>query len=186
MFHLDKYGNCYDNEPHVLMNISRTAIYLVTLSLVFLWCLGIAAAPLGTSLLGENVGSSALYAFYSKICHQMESRSFHIGGEKCGVCIRCTAIYGSFLLGLALYPLIRKFSTTSVPHRVWFVVAVAPMIFDVALSVLGIHTSTWLTRTLAGAVFGLAMPWFLMPSLLDAVIQLQLRRKIGVKNTVSH
>ena len=59
-----------------------------------LWCLAILAAPL--------LGSFPLYAFFSFICHQLPDRSWHLGGEPLGVCIRCTAISFGFLFGLLL------------------------------------------------------------------------------------
>jgi hypothetical protein len=41
-----------------------------------------------------------LYSFFSSICHQAPTRSWHIHGEPLAVCIRCAAISLGFLTGL--------------------------------------------------------------------------------------
>jgi uncharacterized membrane protein len=56
------------------------------------WCLAIVAAPL--------FHLTPIYLFFSAICHQLPSRSWHFHGEPLAVCIRCTAIYWGFLAGL--------------------------------------------------------------------------------------
>ena len=48
------------------------------------WCLAIVAAPV------FQLGS--VYLFFSTICHQLPSRSWHIHQGQLGLCIRCTAI----------------------------------------------------------------------------------------------
>jgi uncharacterized membrane protein len=57
-----------------------------------LWCLAILAAPV--------FGPHWLYAFFSKICHQDLSRSWHLFGRQLPVCIRCASIYFAFTLSL--------------------------------------------------------------------------------------
>ena len=73
-----------------------------------IWCLAILAAPL--------LHSPTLYVFFSIICHQIPSRSWHLAGEPLGVCIRCTAISFGFLAGLLLMDR---------PHVRWFTWALA-------------------------------------------------------------
>jgi len=74
--------------------IVRGKTYLALLAGSTLWCLSIIAAPL--------VGASALYQFFSLICHQDPGRSWHILGEPLPVCIRCASIYFGFLASLWL------------------------------------------------------------------------------------
>jgi uncharacterized membrane protein len=50
-----------------------------------LWCLALIAAPL--------FHLPWIYEFFSRICHQDPSRSWHVAGEPLAVCIRCTSIY---------------------------------------------------------------------------------------------
>jgi len=57
-----------------------------------LWCLAIVAAPL--------FHLPWIYDFFSRICHQDPSRSWHVAGEPLAVCIRCTSIYFAFAAAL--------------------------------------------------------------------------------------
>lgn len=55
------------------------------------WCLAIVAAP--------YFHSGPIYLFFSTICHQLPTRSWHFQGEQLGLCIRCTSISLGFLAG---------------------------------------------------------------------------------------
>jgi uncharacterized membrane protein len=57
-----------------------------------LWCLSILAAP--------ALGLPSVYSFFSVICHQEPTRSWHLFGESLPVCIRCTSIYFAFAASL--------------------------------------------------------------------------------------
>ncbi len=145
--------------------------YLIWLLLVAIWCGGIVLAPaLSTKLPGV---SSFLYSFYSPICHQIDARSFHLSGEKIGVCSRCSSIYFGFLFSLALYPFFRKLQAPESPKRQWIALAVLPMIIDVFVNFTGIHESTLLTRAITGLLFGLILPFYLIPPLLEGITQLR-------------
>ena len=58
-----------------------------------LWCLIILA--------GAIFQVPAIYAFFSRICHQDPARSFHIAGTALPVCIRCSSVYLGFFLGVS-------------------------------------------------------------------------------------
>ncbi len=62
-------------------------IYAIILVVAIIWCFGIILAPEWAGA-GDFRGevSSFLYVFYSKSCHQLDYRSFHIAGYKLGVC----------------------------------------------------------------------------------------------------
>lgn len=146
-------------------------IYLVLLLLVAAWCAGFFLAP---SLSGSVPGvSSLLYACYEPVCHQIDGRSFHLEGEKLAVCARCTSIYVGFFFALMIYPFFRKLSEQSVPSRMWILLAVVPMALDVTLNFFGLHASTLLTRAFSGGLFGLMLPWYIVPVLIEAVSQLR-------------
>jgi uncharacterized membrane protein len=59
-----------------------------------LWCVSIIAAPV--------FGLNSVYSFFSGICHQDPTRSWHVAGEPLAVCIRCTSIYFAFAASLWL------------------------------------------------------------------------------------
>ena len=122
------------------------------------WCTAIAATPLLAAAGIWGVRCSALlYDFFSRVCHQIDSRSYHLAGHKCAVCIRCAAIYWSFLLGALFH---RRLSATRVgriPPSVILPLSLLPMGIDVLLSTFGIHGSNDTTRLATGLVFGFAL-----------------------------
>ncbi len=155
------------------MNIPKR-IYTVFISAVALWCLLILAAPLlrsSGSSAGEAV-SNILYAGFSRICHQLDSRSFHLLGAKFGVCVRCTSIYFSFFVGVALYPFLRRLASGSVPSLGWMILAVGPMVVDVLLNDLGIMSSTEISRIVTGSISGFVFAFFVVPVFVEATAHL--------------
>ncbi len=145
-------------------------IYSVFLLSVAVWCVSILLAPALRSIggWGHDI-SDVLYGGFSTVCHQMESRSLHIAGQQFGVCARCSAIYFAFFAGLLLYPAVRRLGDGRVPSRTWLAVALLPMVIDVALHYSGIHASALWTRLLTGTLAGFALPFFILPTLIDAV-----------------
>lgn len=161
------------------MDTSRR-IYVAILASVTLWCLSIIGAPiLGT--LGGHPGefvAGLLYAGFSRICHQLDTRSLHILGLKLGVCIRCTSIYFSFLAGTALYPVMRSLKVLRLPRQAWLVIAVVPMAIDAALNDLGILPSTEASRVVTGSLAGFVFAFFIVPLLLEALPQILTHRTL--------
>ncbi len=149
-------------------------VYSVLLAGTLLWCGAIIAAPLLHNGPWDGL-SSFLYQFFHPICNQLDSHSFHIAGEKTAVCIRCTSIYFSFLACLIAYPLFRSLTNRVGAGRRWLAVAVAPMVVDVALSLLNIHQSTSLTRFLTGSFFGIIAVFIVVPTIVDATSELMTR-----------
>jgi uncharacterized membrane protein len=168
---LDKDTNTCDNDSGVLLMELFKRIYRILLALVALWCGGMLLAPLLTSTLPGV--SAFLYSFYSPVCHQIDGRSFHLFGEKAGVCSRCFAIYWGFLVSLLAYPFLRQLHSAALPHRGWIALAILPMALDVCLNFAGFHQSTLVTRGITGLLFGLTMPFYLLPPLLEGIAQLR-------------
>ena len=148
--------------------------YLVLLLATSVWCLGLIAAPLLRSA-GETMVSGTLYALYSRICHQLPERSFSMFGEHAGVCVRCFAIYYSFLLSLSLLPFLKRLDHLRIPTPKLFVAVLVPMVLDALLNDTGVHLSTTFTRVLTGLLLGVVLPWFVVPSFLEAISQLRQR-----------
>jgi uncharacterized membrane protein len=153
---------------------SYLRLYSFFTVLVMLWCIGILIPPL-LKHAGWTQTADMLYSFFSRICHQNETRSFHIEGEKIGVCIRCSAIYFGFLLGLITLSVSHLLKRKNFPAMGFFFFAVLPMLADILLNIMGIHTSTSMTRTITGALFGVNMAWFITPILIEAYSQLYSR-----------
>ncbi len=151
-----------------MTTVQRT--YLIVVSLVTLWCLAIVAAPLASAWLGrEHTVAASLYSFLNRICHQIAERSFSIAGEPFSVCIRCSSLYGAFLIGLFTMPALPKARVTNIPPPLWLLIAIAPMVVDVILQVFGLHPSTTFTRIVTGSAVGLVLPFYLLPPLFEAV-----------------
>jgi hypothetical protein len=51
------------------------------------------------------------------------------------------------------------------------------MVLDAVLNATGIHASTPMTRVITGALFGVSMPWFVVPIFIEACLQLNHRNK---------
>jgi uncharacterized membrane protein len=150
------------------MSIKRT--YVLFLLLTGLWCGGILLAPALHST--SPAASSVVYSAYAPLCHQIDGRCYHLLDAKWGVCIRCSGIYFSFFFSLLVYPMFRRLSSPATPGRWWVLIAVVPMVIDVALNFTGIHPSTPLTRIITGLLFGSILPLYIVPPLLEAVTQI--------------
>ncbi|MBI5470929.1 MAG: DUF2085 domain-containing protein [Ignavibacteriae bacterium] len=58
------------------------------------------------------------------------------------------------------------------PPRFILFSALLPMVIDVGLDMLGLHESTFVTRSLTGALFGCVVVFFVVPTALEGVYQL--------------
>lgn len=150
----------------------RTRVLLICAAVC--WCGAIIAAPAAAASDGPvRIAGNAVYAFFSTVCHQWDSHSFHLFGRKLPVCIRCCAIYFSFLAGIVLYPsagirIERRFGARAI-----LIAASAGMIADVALSALGISESSTATRLATGGWFGLLAAFVLTPLLGELIRSLR-------------
>ena len=154
---------------------TRLHIYLAFALLVTLWCVAIVAAPmLSSSGSTSHAAGSLIYEGFSKICHQIDERSFHIAGLKLGVCVRCSSIYFGFLAMLILLPILFPLQRLRIPSIRWLLVAFTPMLIDVVLNDTGIQTSTLSSRLITGVMVGAVLPLYIVPSLLEAVAQIKL------------
>jgi Predicted membrane protein len=150
----------------------------ILLAAVFFWCAAITATPFLASHDGAaSVLASFSYRFFSHVCHQLDSRSFHVDGNKFAVCIRCFSIYTTFFLGIVFFPKIERTKLAAVSPRVLLAFSALPMAIDVALAGLGISESTVLTRIVTGSLFGLALSIILTPDLEEIVSTILLQLK---------
>jgi uncharacterized membrane protein len=159
------------------MNTSITIrIYIIFTALVALWCAGILAAPV-LKHTGLNGSADIAYSVFSRVCHQNDARSFHVEGEKLGVCIRCSAIYFGFLAGLLFMPLSGVLKRMQMPKPMMIIAVLIPMALDVVLNDTGLYASTTMTRAATGLLFGSVMPWCIVPLLIEACTQLIYRHR---------
>ncbi len=168
------------------MNLHRTTYWTILVGAA-LWCSGLIAAP----FLVSHVGSPAafgqwIYSFFHTVCHQLDGRSLHVFGEPLAVCSRCASIYFAFLVGTFLYAFLRSVERPAVPSRTWLMVAVTPMVLDVLAGLLGIHEATIITRASTGTLFGVLMPFIIIPAASEAVQQLHRSSFYDVRKGVSN
>ena len=141
---------------------------------------------------GREGAAGVIYSVYRPLCHQLPERSFflfggrpehdyhelshllggivpprYVGspeiGFKIAMCQRCVAIYGTILLaGLLFGTLRRQVSPVSIRG---FLLMIVPMAVDGMGQLVGLWTSTWITRLITGALFGVACVWLAYPHL---------------------
>ena len=97
-------------------------IWGIVLFLVGVWVFIIIFAPIAKANGWIDI-SSPIYNFYSYICHQMPSRSFHILEHQFAVSSRCFGVYFGLLIGLLIYPLIRSMDEIEPFPRFWLFLA---------------------------------------------------------------
>ena len=59
-------------------------------------------SPVVMTQVGLDKLARFVYLFFKPICHQIDSRSFHIYGVKLAVCSRCSLIYSGVLIGVVI------------------------------------------------------------------------------------
>lgn len=139
-------------------------IYLVFIIFGALWCAAIIIAPLWHGLPGiRGTVSDYSYSFFSYSCHQSEERSLYFGLYKLGVCSRCTSIYFAFLLGIIVYPFIRKLNNIDLPSLIYLGIGAGLMILDAGLDLMDMVKNTFISREITGAVLGFILPFYIIP-----------------------
>ena len=147
-------------------------VWLVGGAVTLFWLMLILAAPIAKAN-GYTSLSQPLYSFFSLICHQIPSRSFHIDGEPFGVCSRCFGVYFGLLFGFVIYPLWRRIDETEPISRIWLFLSLVPIGIDWSLGVFGIWENTHFTRFVTGLILGAACAVYIVPALVEIVRNLR-------------
>lgn len=130
-----------------------------------LWCAGVIVAP----LLSGTLLSETLYRIYSVVCHQFESRSFHLHGEPLAVCIRCSSIYFVFLMTLIMLQIFTSLRDKKLNTILLLFLTAVPMAVDGSLSIFGLYHASDISRIATGSLFGIGMALLLHRSLAGTV-----------------
>lgn len=99
-------------------------------------------------------------------CHQLDSRSIFINGQKLPYCARDTGIYVGFLMSLTYFVLRSKLKANkplTIAQAVIVCILLMPMMFDGITSYLGFRETTNGVRIITGLLFGSCMPLLLLP-----------------------
>lgn len=140
---------------------------------VSLWCAGIILAPIMTWVYpSAETLTNVLYQFYGVVCHQFDSRSFHIHHQPFAVCIRCTAIYGGFLLALIAIRYSSRVRETKLDPIIVLICSSTPMVLDVLISYASLYEISTPSRLISGALFGIGLALLLHRSLTEIISSL--------------
>jgi uncharacterized membrane protein len=161
-------------------------IYSVILAISIIWCAGILIAPLWAET-GGITGSVSdfFYSFYSKSCHQIADRSYSLGEHPFGLCSRCTSIYFAFLLGVIIYPFIRKLNNIDLPSLLYLGIGVAALLIDVGLDLLDFHKNTFLTRDISGFIIGIVLPFYIIPGTIRVFYEFFTPQEVITNNRIN-
>jgi uncharacterized membrane protein len=159
--------------------IRRQAFFVWSIFTVFVvaWVFLILLAPIADTYNLINI-SNPLYNFFSYLCHQIPSRSFHIENHAFAVCSRCFGVYFGLLFGFVIYPFLRPIEKSELLPRFWLFLAMIPMGVDWSLGVFDIWENTHFSRFVTGLVLGAACAIFIIPALIDISGLLSSKRQI--------
>lgn len=153
------------------------------LFVVGVWVFVILLAPFAAA--NDLTGvSNPIYNFFSYVCHQIPSRSFHTLGHQFAVCSRCTGVYFGLFLGLLSYPLFRSMEEIEPFPRFWLILSTFPMAIDFSLTFFGIWENTHLTRVVSGLILGFTCAVFIVPAIVELSQLLLMRKQRRMKRAV--
>lgn len=154
---------------------SAITAWSVGFSAAFVWVLLILLAPLAEAKSIIQI-SSPIYGFFSYLCHQIPSRTFHFEEHAFAVCTRCFGVYFGLLIGFVVYPLFRPIKETEPLSRIWLFLALIPIGIDWSLGVFDIWENTHWSRFLTGTILGMSCAVFILPALVE-IFQLLSNKK---------
>jgi uncharacterized membrane protein len=113
-----------------------------------------------------NDDFSIMYSVFGAVCHQIDSRSFHLFGGKLPVCFRCQGIYLAALISTLLYPFLKSFfKNYESPSVLLLLVPVLLMITDILLELTAVYKYISLVKFVTGFSLGFVLPFFILPGL---------------------
>ncbi len=122
--------------------------------------------------------SIPIYKFFSYLCHQLPSRSFHLENHAFAVCSRCFGVYFGLVFGFVIYPFFRPIEEVEPLPRFWLFLALIPMGVDWTLGFFDIWENTHLSRFLTGLILGTACAVFIIPALAELAQLLSNKRQV--------
>ena len=162
---------------HSRLKAQAVKVWLIGCAVVLAWVLLILAPPI-LKANGFTTISTPLYSFFSLMCHQMPDRSFHLEGEKFGVCSRCFGVYFGLFFGFVIYPLWRRIDETEPISRIWLFLSLIPIGVDWSLGVFGLWENTFTSRFITGLILGAACATYIVPAIVEITRNLTVRSRI--------
>jgi uncharacterized membrane protein len=144
----------------------------MVLSLTIAW-LGLIVVPAILSAVGLADWAPPIYRFFSRVCHQNPERVLHLLGYPLAVCIRCASIYFGFFIGIVLGGRF-EYSGRFTPIVMLILI---PMVADVLLDAIGLHDSSFTTRSVTGLMFGGGISILLKPIFDSALATISFKKE---------
>lgn len=173
---LDSIENYVPQNLAVKMRRQAFAVWIVSAFLVGVWVFVILFAPIAEAN-DLTVVSSPIYTFFSYLCHQISSRSFHLENHGFAVCSRCFGVYFGLLFGFLVYPFFRQIEEIEPIPRFWLFLALIPMGVDWTLGFFDIWENTHLSRFLTGLILGTVCAIFIVPAVVELARLLSNKRQ---------
>jgi len=116
--------------------------------------------------------SKQMYNAMHYICGQIPSHSPYICGHQCGLCFRCTAIYSTLFITIAVFVFTKK----RIQGISWWILGLLtlPMAWDGLTQLFGWRESTTALRLVTGALFGLGCALFTFPLVQKTLLESQM------------
>jgi uncharacterized membrane protein len=165
---MDRDGTDASARPGIAVWL---AVLIGGLGIVFL----VAAAP-ALQLHSPRL-SALIYAVFSPLCHQIPERCFYFRGFPVAVCGRCLGIYSGFAAGTLFHPILQGFSRSRLPALRALVALSIPIGLDVAGNVLHAWSSPKGIRFATGIIWGVILPFFVIPAINDLALTGRHRRR---------
>ncbi len=137
-------------------------------ALNFLWLLIVFLAFITPKLAHEKSPfAPVIYTVFRPTCHQLDSRSLHLCGEKMPMCARCFSIYASLALFGIIFGILSLFKRLPAVNIWVFTISLLPMAIDGGTQALFLRHSTPELRLITGAIAALGVVLFVYPRILD-------------------
>ena len=153
-------------EPAARTLPTARVVWLLVVGVAFGLVGLIFAAPIARAT-GHTTLAAAIYSAFSFVCHQIPERSFHLAGQKFGVCSRCTGLYSGLALAALAYPLVRSLKRTDTPRLFWLFLASLPLAIDFSLGYFNIWHNNHLSRFVTGALLSSVAVFYIIPGLIE-------------------
>ena len=117
-----------------------------------------------------------VFSLYRGWCHQFPQRTIFLEGFPMAICARCFALGAGVVLGALLAG--RVSDLTRAPRKLklpfaGMIVLALPMFLDGFTQLLGFRESTNTLRVATGGLFGVAVAFWVVPTLYDAFDELR-------------
>ncbi|WP_371677841.1 DUF2085 domain-containing protein [Methanofervidicoccus sp. A16] len=154
--------------------------YLIILFLFLIFYAGIFLAPYFYDK--NRMLSLLIYSIYSQICHQLPERSYYVFNHKMGVCARCFGIYTGILVGMIIYPFVRRLDNFKTLNRWYLILALVPMGIDGTTQLLGLRESFNELRFITGFIGGFVALFYILPVFLSILKDLWIGKITTLEN----